>query len=239
MSYFSKEFIGWLDANAETLDKESGKISDQLLERIASEGVFKISVPKELGGEGRDKYEVIEFISELARHSLTAAFISWGHSTFIENILETENPYGRKNWLDDLISGKLSGGSGQSNAVKYLSKIEKLSVSITEKNGKLYLNGKLPWITNLRADNFAAVFVADYKEGNKPPAVITIPSEAENLIRSENLEFISLQGANTASLGTCHRRGARALSGPAGWAVRGLPATPSPRSVWAVVPPEN
>ena len=57
----------------------------------------------------------------------------------------------------------------------------------------------LPWVTNLRSDKFAALFAADFKDGSQP-WIITIPSEAEGLSRSEDLEFVSLQGANTASL---------------------------------------
>ena len=32
MSYFSKEFLTWLDTNADLIDQESGPIADQLLE---------------------------------------------------------------------------------------------------------------------------------------------------------------------------------------------------------------
>lgn len=33
MSYFSKEFLTWLDTNADLIDQESGPIADQLLEK--------------------------------------------------------------------------------------------------------------------------------------------------------------------------------------------------------------
>ena len=41
MSYFSKEFLTWLDTNADLIDQESGPIADQLLEKIAENDVFK------------------------------------------------------------------------------------------------------------------------------------------------------------------------------------------------------
>ena len=34
MSHFSKEFLTWLDTNADHIDQESGPIADQLLEKI-------------------------------------------------------------------------------------------------------------------------------------------------------------------------------------------------------------
>ena len=47
MSHFSKEFLTWLDTNADHIDQESGPIADQLLEKIAENDVFKIGVPAE------------------------------------------------------------------------------------------------------------------------------------------------------------------------------------------------
>ena len=47
MSRFSKEFLTWLDTNADHIDQESGPIADQLLEKIAENDVFKIGVPAE------------------------------------------------------------------------------------------------------------------------------------------------------------------------------------------------
>ena len=52
MSHFSKEFLTWLDTNADHIDQESGPIADQLLEKIAENDVFKIGVPAEFDGLG-------------------------------------------------------------------------------------------------------------------------------------------------------------------------------------------
>ena len=200
MSRFSKEFIDWLDEHAEILDKESGKIADQLLKKIAAEGIFKIGVPTVYGGVNGTKEDVIEALTELGTHSLTAAFISWGHRTFIENILASENPYPRETWLPDLLTAERAGGTGLSNAVKFLSNIEELNVTIVEEKGKLYLQGRLPWVTNLRSDKFVAVFAAEFEDGERTPLILTVPSEAAGLSRSDDLEFVSLQGANTAAV---------------------------------------
>lgn len=203
MTYFSTEFITWLDQHADQLDQESGELADQLLKKIAQFNVFKIGVPKKLGGLGGDKTDVIDLLSELAEHSLTAAFISWGHRTFIEYILASPNPYPRQTWLKDLLDGEIAGGTGLSNAVKYLSNIEELNVTISQEGDEFYLDGRLPWVTNLRSDRFLAVFAAGFK-GNRKPWILVIPSTAEHLTRSPDLEFVSLQGANTAALSFNH-----------------------------------
>lgn len=200
MSRFSKEFIDWLDENADHLDKESGVLANQLLQKIAAEGVFQIGVPTIYGGIGGTKEDVIEALTELGSHSLTAAFVSWGHRTFIENILASDNSYPRDTWLPELLTAKRAGGTGLSNAVKFLSNIEELNVTLVEENGKQYLQGRLPWVTNLRSDKFVAVFAAGFEDSNKRPIILAVPSEAAGLSRSEDLEFVSLQGSNTAAL---------------------------------------
>ena len=168
MAYFSGEFIDWLDTHADQIDQKSGGAADQLLEKVAAEGVFGLAVPEKSEGKGGSQTEVIGFLSELAQHSLTASFISWGHRTFIENILASSNDYARKTWLPDLLTGKLAA--------------------------------RLPWVTNLRSDNFVTIFAASFEDENKKPLILTVPSTAAHLSRSDDLEFVSLQGSNTAAL---------------------------------------
>ena len=44
MAYLSEEFTPWLEKNAATIDQESGGPADELLEKIAAEGVFGLGV---------------------------------------------------------------------------------------------------------------------------------------------------------------------------------------------------
>ena len=200
MTFFSEEFINWLDDHADQIDKESCAAGNQLIERIAAEGAFRVGVPEELGGRGGNDTDVIEVLKELAHHSLTASFISWGQRTFIDNILKSPNPYFREHYLEGLLSGEYAGATALSNAVKFLSDLEELNVSIVEEDGNLYLKGRLPWVTNARADRFLSIFVAGFEDGSHQPLVLAVPSDAENFSRSADLEFVSLQGGNTAAL---------------------------------------
>ncbi|CRH91241.1 Uncharacterised protein [Chlamydia trachomatis] len=54
-------------------------------------------------------------------------------------------------------------------------------------------------MTNLRNNQFVVIFVAGYDDG-RTPIVLSVPSTAIGLSRSNDLEFVSLQGSNTASL---------------------------------------
>lgn len=198
MSVLSTSFIEWLQENAESLD-QSNERADLLIRKIAAENLFKIGVPSELGGSGGNLVDAIKAITELGNHSLAAAFVSWGHRTFIEHIIASKNAVPRETYLTDLLQGNLTAGTGLSNAMKFLSGIEELNVKIREENGKRYLNGRLPWVTNLRSDRFVASFVAGFDDERKP-IVIAIPSTAQGLTRTKELEFMSLQGTNTTAL---------------------------------------
>ena len=102
--------------------------------------------------------------------------------------------------MEGLLSGEYAGATALSNAVKFLSDLEELNVSIVEEDGQLYLKGRLPWVTNARADRFLSIFVAGFEDGSHQPLVLAVPSDAENFSRSADLEFVSLQGGNTAAL---------------------------------------
>ena len=67
MSRFSKEFLTWLDTNADHIDQESGPIADQLLEKIAENDVFKIGVPAEFNGLGGGPTHVVDVLNELGQ----------------------------------------------------------------------------------------------------------------------------------------------------------------------------
>lgn len=199
MSLLTPTLIDWLKANADEID-QSNALADELFAQVAASGIFKYGVPTAFGGDGEPIQKAVDAITELATYSLTAAFISWGHRTFIEHILASDNPAPRENWLADLLSGKLSAGTGLSNAVKFLSGVEELNVTIREENGKRYLNGRLPWVTNLSKNGFVNTFVAGFEQSEKSPLVLAVPSTVAGVSRSDELALVALQGSNTVAV---------------------------------------
>lgn len=197
--FFSADFIEWLNEHAAEID-QSNQYADELFKRVAEQGIFKIGVPEVLGGKGGSFQEAIAAVREISTYSLTAGFISWGHRTLIQNLLSSKNSLPRERWLEELLDGTLSGGTGLSNAVKFLSGIEELQVKIIEKEGKRYLQGRLPWITNLKAGGFITIFAAEYADGNKPPVVIVLPYNASGVTRTKELSLVALQGSNTVAV---------------------------------------
>lgn len=199
MAQLSQSLIQWLEQNANQLN-HSNEYADELFQRLIAEGFFKVGLAEEFGGVGGSLQQAVEITQKLASYSLVAGFISWGHRTVIHNLIKSANPKPREMWLKDLLNGTLSGGSGLSNAVKFLSGIEELQVKIVEKDAKTVLQGRLPWVSNLSKNGFISVFVAEYADKSKPPVIIALPSTAEGVVRSDELALIGVQGSNTVSV---------------------------------------
>ena len=82
MGFVSEEFLSWLDQHADEIDKQSCQAGEQLIEKIAAEGAFRVGVPESLGGSGGSDQDVIDILAELAQHSLTASFYFMGTTHF-------------------------------------------------------------------------------------------------------------------------------------------------------------
>lgn len=187
----------WLDDHAEGLDLGHSD-PQSVLPQLAAAGLFAIGVPEERGGSGGSVLDAIDAIADVAGHSLTAAFVFWGQRAFIEYLLQSPNRVLGDRLLGELLDGSLAGATGLSNAMKFLSGIERLQVNATSTGDGWSLDGRLHWVTNLRKGRFV-VAAAIEREG-AAPLVAAIPSDRVGLTRSDDLQLLGLQSSNTAAL---------------------------------------
>lgn len=75
MGFFPEEFLSWLDQHADEIDKQSCEAGEQLIERIAAEGAFRVGVLESLGGTAGSDQDVIDILPSRAR------------STFLDGLL--------------------------------------------------------------------------------------------------------------------------------------------------------
>ena len=123
-----------------------------------------------------------------------------GQRSFIEYLLQSPNQRLREQLMPDLLSGKLAGATGLSNAMKFLSGIETLQISAEPNDHGWILNGRLHWVTNLRKNGFVAAAAIEHAGGGAP-FILAIPDSVAGLQRSRDLELLGLQSSNTAALG--------------------------------------
>nr|MBO2511988.1 acyl-CoA dehydrogenase [Gammaproteobacteria bacterium] len=187
----------WLDRQAEPLDLGQAD-PETVLPRLADAGLFRLGVDEAQGGSGGDVVDAVEAVAQVASHSLTAAFVFWGQRAFIEYLLQSDNAALRERLLGDLLSGRQAGATGLSNAMKFLCGIEELSVRAREEGDGWRLDGRLPWVTNLRKQGFVVAAAVDLPGG--APFIVALPDDLTGFARSEDLQLLGLQGSNTAAL---------------------------------------
>nr|WP_314480232.1 acyl-CoA dehydrogenase family protein [uncultured Pseudomonas sp.] len=191
-------FRHWLDANAEAIDR--GQCEPQrVLAHIAESQLLRVGVDPALGGSGGQITDAVEAIAAIASRSLATAFVCWGQRAFIEYLLQSPNAGLRERLLPALLTGELAGATGLSNAMKFLSGIETLQVLGRPLENGWDLEGRLHWVTNLRKSGFVVAAAIEDAAGGAP-FVLAIPSDAQGLERSEDLQLMGLQSSNTAAL---------------------------------------
>jgi len=187
----------WLDASAEDLD--AGRADpESVVPELARHGLFGIGVAEAQGGSGGLPTDAVRALSALAERSLTAAFVSWGQRTFIEYLLVSPNEALRERWLAPLIAGNLAGATGLSNAIKFLSGIEELQVTATPRGRSFSVEGRAPWVTNLRKAGYLVAVAAHAAEAS--PLVLALPGDVAGMLRSDDFRLFGLGSSNTAAL---------------------------------------
>ena len=172
--------------------------ADALLPQLGSRGLLRIGVPVGRGGVGGSTFDAVEAIAAVAERSLAAAFVFWGQRTFIEYLLQSPNRGLRERWLPALLDGTMAGATGLSNAMKFLSGIESLQITARAQADGWRLDGRLPWVTNLRHAGFV-VAAAVQVEGDKP-AIVALSTEQPGVQRNPDLELVAQRGSNTAAI---------------------------------------
>ena len=192
------EFLAWLEAHAVSLDSEAG-LAAELLPRLAAAGLPGVGVAEALGGAGGDVTDGVEAIAAVSERSLAAGFVLWGHRTYIEYLLQSPNVALRERLLPDLLAGRVAGATALSNAMKFLSGLAELQVHARTHGDALVLDGKLPWVTNLRPHCFHVATVAA-RENGESPLVVSLSHDDPGLVRSADLDLMALRASNTAAI---------------------------------------
>lgn len=190
--------LAWAAAHAASLN-EGSTHADDAISVLGAAGFFRIGVPVELGGTGGSTWDAAEAIARVAEHSLTAAFVFWGQRCFISYLLESDNAALRQRSLPALLAGELAGATGLSNAMKFLSGIESLSIAATPEADGWRLDGKLPWVTNLRRSGYVVAAAVEPTDG-QPPAVVAFFADTPGITRTDDLQLLALRGSNTAAI---------------------------------------
>lgn len=200
MSALSHGLEQWLRTTAESLDASAAQAAE-ILPALAQAGLFHTGVPQQHGGSGGDVTDAVNAIAAVSEHSLAAGFVFWGHRAYIEYLLQSPNFGLRDSRMPGLLAGSRAGATGLSNAMKFLAGIEELQIKarIVEGGDALLVDGKMPWVTNLRAAGFDVAAAIDGPTG-RPAFVASLSSEDEGLARSADLDLMAMRATSTAAI---------------------------------------
>ncbi len=191
----------WLDDNAVSLDQES-RLADEALLRLAAGGALGVGVSRAAGGAGGDVVDGIEAVAAVSQISLAAGFVLWAQRSYIEYLVNSSNTALREAQLPALMTGRVGGATGLSNAMKFLCGLEELHVKAGRRSDRLVLEGKLPWVTNLSRQGFHVAAAVAYEDG-QGAFVASLAHDDPGLVRSADLDLMAMRGTNTAALTIC------------------------------------
>ena len=170
-----------------------------ILPQLAAAGYTGAGVASDWGGNGGDAVDGVAAIAEVAESSLTAAFILWGQRAYTEYLFQSDNRQLAELQVPDLLAGRVAGATGLSNAMKFLSGLEPLQITAARDGDGFVLNGKMPWVTNLRPAGFYVAAAVDRADGG-PAFIVSLASGDEGLVRSADLELLGMRSSDTAAV---------------------------------------
>ncbi len=190
-------FNAWLTQAADGLDSGT-EPATTVLPHIVGSGLAAAGVPVGAGGTGGDIVDAVAAISAVAKESMAAALVLWGHRTYIEFLLRSPNAALAEELLPKLLSASLAGATGLSNAMKFLAGLEPMQVTAERDGDTLTLNGKMPWVTNLRPEGFHVAVAVDHSDGGA--RVVSLAHDDVGLARSADLPLMAIRASNTAAI---------------------------------------
>ena len=199
MAYqLNEELTQWLARHALDLD-QNNYLADDAFDQLAQNQLFGLGVPTEYGGVPNSTlHDAAWAIAEVAKQSLSAAFMLWAQRCFISYLLLHPNAPLSATLLRDAVQGRIAGATGLSNAIKFVGGVEGLQITASPTNQGWLLDGHLPWVSNLHTKQFYVIVAAERHEHT--PAVFVLHHDDAGLQRHPDLALHCIQGSNTASI---------------------------------------
>ncbi len=192
------DFADWIAEAADRIDLGAEQ-AERVLPRLSAAGLAAAGVPVSSGGSGGDIVDGVFAIAAVAEESLAASFMLWGHRTYIEYLLQSPSRVLEERHLPGLLAGRVAGATGLSNAMKFLAGLEPLQISARAEGDALVLDGKMPWVTNLRPAGFHVAAAVDRADGG-PAFVVSLAHDDDGLARSADLDLMGMRSSDTAAI---------------------------------------
>lgn len=194
---------------SDSIDRE-GRYPEAVLRQLGEAGAFTA-----ISGSAENRLSAaLGVLTQLGQECAATAFCAWCHSAFVWYLSNTGNAALRERLLAPAIAGQMLGGTGMSNPLKALAKIEPLRLRGQRVPGGFVVNGQLPQVSNLGPDHhFGTVF--ELEDGRHIATVVDCAGPGITV--TEKAGFIALNGTRTCNVRfqDAHIPEANVLSEPA------------------------
>lgn len=178
---------------APLIDQE-GLYPEQYLKELGKLGGFAALGNKEDGGLGYGLGTQIQVIHQVGKECGATAFSVWCQSACAWYLHKSQRKSVRQKYLKDVLQGKVLAGTGMSNTIKHLSKIEKHLLKAEKTEGGYIINGVLPWVSNIGEDH---VWAATAQLSPTEFIMFMVDGRRAGITLRDCPEFFALEGTNT------------------------------------------
>ena len=196
---------------------EDGRFPLALVKELAARGLLGVTIPREMGGAGRDYVSYALALEAVARASAVLSVIAGVNNSLVaEPIAEFGTDLQRQTWLRRLASGAAIGAFALSEEQAGSDAANQQTAARLDDRGHVYvLNGRKVWVANAEAADVAIVFAATQPGSvDRGIAAFLVPLDTPGLTRIPRPESLGVRGLGCADLElTDVRVGADALLG--------------------------
>ncbi|MGQ9618999.1 MAG: acyl-CoA dehydrogenase family protein [Candidatus Aminicenantia bacterium] len=183
------------------ITEKEGRLSSEIIRKLADMGVMGMTVPVDYGGSGMDYVSCCIVIEEIARVCpSTAVAISVHTSAFCYPILKFGNEEQKRNYLPRASSGEILGSFSLTEP-SVGSDASAIQAKASKENGFYILNGTKNWVTSgADAGAFIMMTRTSPEPSSKSISSFIVDANTPNLRISKIEDKMGLRSSPTAEI---------------------------------------
>lgn len=167
----------------------------QFLKELAEWGGYAGVVAPAFGGNGAGLTHSIQVMAEVSRTCLSTGFAIWCQTACMRYLQLSDNEQAKSQFLPGLNSGRLLGGTGLSNTLKFKCGIERALLKARRIDGGYRINGNLPWVSNLAPGHIFVTGCPVEDDGRLVFFLVETRRDGFRLV--EGAHFAAMEGTGT------------------------------------------
>lgn len=137
-----------LQPDVVTIDQD-GFYPRQFLQDLGELGGYAGVVAPAFGGSGLGLTHSVQVMAKVSQTCLSTGFAIWCQTACLRYLQLSDNENLKIRFLPALVDGRMLGGTGLSNTLKFKCGIERALLKARRVAGGYAINGNLPWVSNL------------------------------------------------------------------------------------------